>query len=227
MTKHSPAQSKENNKIEIFGPSFSNFVRSIMLLCEEKNIEYTTGLNFAGETIDFKSEQHYQLHPFGKLPVIKHNSLILSETSSICRYIQTTFSENSVSLFSAEQSARIDAFSAIISIYIDKALVRDYLLEFAFPKGEQGEVRLDAVEAMKKPAREALQVIENELLQGDTLNNQNLSIADVLVAPMLHYLSTLPSSFNLITEFPQAQAYLLDLMKRASFKKVLLPSKHW
>jgi glutathione S-transferase len=227
MTKHSDIKLQEDNKIEIFGPDFSNFVRSIMLLCEENNIEYTTGLNFAGETVEFKSEQHFKLHPFGKLPIIKHQTLILSETASICRYIQSTFSDNSTALFSPQQSARIDAFSAIISIYLDKALVRDYLLEFAFPKGEKGEVRFDVVKEMQKPAREALMIIENELSQSDTLNNKHLSVADVLLVPILHYVSVLPSPFNLTTEFPNTQAYLLGLMKREHFSKVLVAPQNW
>ncbi|MDG1753000.1 MAG: glutathione S-transferase family protein [Thalassotalea sp.] len=227
MTKHFDTQSQENRQIEIFGPSFSNFVRSIMLLCEEKNIEYTTGLNFAGETIDFKSEQHFNLHPFGKFPIIKHQTLILSETASICRYIQSTFVDNASALFSPQQSARIDAFSAIISIYIDKALVRDYLLEFAFPKGDKGEVRFDVVKEMQKPALEALMSIENELTHSDTLNNEHLSIADVLIAPILHYVSVLPSPFNLVVDFPNIQDYLLRLMRRESFKKVLVAPRNW
>lgn len=225
MSKHS--QDHTNEKVEVFGPGFSNFVRSIMLLCEENAIEYTTGFTLSGQTIDFKSEQHFKLHPFGKLPVFKHQSLILTETASICRYIQTTFLEQSSLLFSPQQSARIDAFSAIISIYIDKALVRDYLLEFAFPKGEKGEVRLKRVHEMETPAREALKVIEQELMQGDTLNNEQISIADVLVAPMLHYLSNLPSPFNLLVEFPCINEYLQRLMKRDSFKKVLIAPKNW
>lgn len=227
MTNHSPANSQEHKQVEIFGPSFSSFVRSLMLLCEENNIEYTTGFDFAGETIEFKSEQHFKLHPFGKFPVIKHQGLVLTETASICRYIESTFIDNSKTHFSPLHSARIDAFSAMVSIYIDKALVRDYLLEFAFPKGEQGEVRIDVVKDMQKPAREALMVIENELLQGDTLNNEHLSIADVLVAPMLHYISALPTPFNLIGEFPKISKYLQRLMGRDSFKKVLVAPQNW
>lgn len=216
-----------NKQVEIFGPSFSNFVRSIMLLCEEYEIEYTTGLEFSGETVEFKSEQHLQLHPYGKLPVLKHGELILTETASICRYIQTTFDGHLPSKFPIHQLARIDAFSAIVSIYIDKALIRDYLLEFAFPKGEAGEVRLDVAKEMQGAARVALSVIEGELLQGDALNNIHLSVADVLIAPMLHYISTLPASFNLLTEFPHTNQYLSQLMMRDSFNKVLVSKKKW
>jgi glutathione S-transferase len=227
MTNQASAETKALNRVEIFGPSFSNFVRSIMLLCEEYDIEYCTGLNFGGEVVELKSEQHFKLHPFGKFPVIKHQGVILAETASICRYLQATFLPDPLKHFSAHQMARIDAFSAIISIYIDKALVRDYLLEFAFPKGEQGNVRLDVVESMQPQAREALEIIASEIKHSDTLNNEQLSIADALVAPMLHYLSTLPAPFNLIDDFPIAYNYLSSLMARENVNKVLIAPKNW
>ena len=227
MTTQASSETQAFKKIEIFGPSFSSFVRSIMLLCEEYDIEYCTGLNFAGEVVEFKSEQHFTLHPFGKFPVIKHQALILSETASICRYLQATFLPDSSRYFSAHQMARIDAFSAIISIYLDKALVRDYLLEFAFPKGEQGNVRLDVIESMQPLAREALAIIENEIQHSDTLNNDKFSIADALLAPILHYLSNLPAPFNLIDDFPIAHNYLISLMARENVNKVLIAPKNW
>lgn len=227
MNQHSQAPSIDNKQIEIFGPSFSNFVRSIMLLCEEYQLDYCTGLQFSGELVELKSEQHFKLHPYGKFPIIKHQGLILCETASICRYLQATFMPKVSTCFSAHQMARIDAFSAIISIYLDKALVRDYLLEFAFPKGEQGKVRLDVVQSMQQPALDALSIIENELEHSDTLNNEQLSIADALIAPILHYLSTLPEPFNLIDRYPLIVKYLSALMVRENSKKVLTAPKNW
>ncbi|MDO6447481.1 glutathione S-transferase family protein [Colwellia sp. 1_MG-2023] len=227
MTSQASAEIKAFNKVEIYGPSFSNFVRSIMVLCEEYQIDYCTGLNFAGEMVELKSEQHFKLHPYGKFPIVKHQTFILCETASICRYIQTTFMPKSSLNFTTHQMARIDAFSAIISIYLDKALIRDYLLEFVFPKGDQGNVRLDVVESRQQAAREALVIIENELQQSDTLNNEQLSIADVLLAPILHYLSGLPAPFNLIHDSLTVRNYLNSLMARESVNKILIAPKNW
>ena len=57
-------------QVHIYGPSFSNFVQTVMLACEENDINYTTGFEIDGKDIVFKSEQHFSLHPFGKLPVL-------------------------------------------------------------------------------------------------------------------------------------------------------------
>lgn len=209
------------HSLQIYGPSFSNFVRTVMLICEENNVAYSTGFEFDGNTVEFKSKQHQALHPYCKLPIVKHGDFTLSETASICRYIQTTFSSNTTDC-SIEKTATIDAFSAIVSIYIDKAIIRDYVIEFAFPKGENGEVRLDVAKEAQPAVRQALTAIDNELCLGNILNGSNLTIADALLAPMLHYISTLPVGFNLLSEFPQVNEYLINLMTRPSCSKVLI-----
>jgi len=202
-----------NVDIQIYGPTFSNFVRSVMLICEENKISYTVGFKLDGEELTFKSEEHFDIHPYKKLPVIKHNSLILSETSSICRYLLNTFANEEVASQSYEKQAKIDAFSAIISLYIDKAIIRDYLLEFAFPKGENGEVRIDVAKNAQPAAIAALQIVEAELERGEILNGDKMTTADALLAPMLHYLYTMPSVSNLLADFPKLISYLEKLMK--------------
>jgi glutathione S-transferase len=211
-----------NNSVEIYGPNFSNFVRSVMLVCEENKIYYTTGLEINGEKIEYKSDAHYQLHPFGKFPVLVHDELILPETASICRYLQSIFDEDAEGDFSIQQLASIDAFSALISINIDKAIMRDYLLEFAFPKGENGMVRFDKINEAQPEVRKALKAVESELVSGQSLDNARLSLADILLAPMLHYLTTLPATYNLLNEFKLVNQYFNRLMKIPSFKKVLV-----
>jgi len=213
--------------LKIYGPSFSNFVRTIMLICEERGLDYQTGFNCTGEQIEFKSAAHLALHPYGKFPILFHGELVLPETASICRYIINLENSQSEKELSPKQVARIDAFGAITSIYLDKAIMRDYILEFAFPKGEAGKVRLEVAIAAQTEVRKALQVVNSELLQGETLlaakiAGHSLTLADALIAPMLHYISTLPASFNLLSEFPDLEKYLAKLMKRESCKKILV-----
>ena len=137
-----------NKPVHIYGPSFSNFVRTVMLVCEEKKISYTVGYEVNGTEIASKSDEHLNLHPFGKLPALITDDLILPETASICRYLDMHFNEHSeiqLQPKNPEEKAYHDSLCAIISIDIDKALMRDYLLEFAFPKGEDGNIRFEKV----------------------------------------------------------------------------------
>lgn len=209
--------------VHIYGPKFSNFVRTVMLVCEEKQIAYTVGFKVDGSEITFKGEQHLNWHPFGKIPVLleskPHINLTLAETASICRYLDT---DKQLQPSDSQDYAKHDALCALISIDIDKVLVREYLLEFAFPKGENKSVRFDVIKKVQPKAAATLAIIEKLLNEETALTSQKFTIADALLAPMLHYISGLPAGFNLIADYPKVEQYLTDLMTRKSCQKILI-----
>ena len=212
--------------VHIYGPSFSNFVRTVMLVCEEKHIAYTVGFEVDGRNVAYKGEQHLNWHPFGKIPVLLESKpqveLALPETASICRYLDA---DKQLQPNHSQDYARHDALCALISIDIDKVLVRDYLLEFAFPKGENNSIRFDVVKAVQPKAAATLAIIEKILNEETALTSQAFTIADALLAPMLHYISCLPAGFNLIADYPKVEQYLADLMTRPSCQKILTAKK--
>jgi glutathione S-transferase len=213
----------QNNSVHIYGETMSNFVRTVMLVCEYKAIPYTYGFNLDEQKVAFKSEQHIALHPYGKIPVLIDQDFALAETSSICRYLDNNFIGAKVQFQHAKQAAYHDAFCAIASIDIDKAILRDFLVEFAFPKGANGTVRMDVVKAAIPGVHNALTVIDNELASNNmVINGDQFSIADALLAPMLHYINTVTGDFKILEAHPQVQAYLTKLLTHECCKKVLL-----
>ncbi len=77
-----------------------------------------------------------------------------------------------------------------IDIDIDKAIVRDYLMEYFFPKGDNGIIRFKILNKVKPQVSNALIAISTLLKQKNVvLAGKQLNIADALLAPMLHYLS--------------------------------------
>jgi glutathione S-transferase len=212
--------------VHIYGSTLSNFVRTVMLVCEEKQIAYTVGFEVDGSEVAFKSEQHLNWHPFGKFPVLLenklHGELALAETASICRYLDT---DKQLQPSNSQDYAKHDALCALISIDIDQILVREYLLEFAFPKGENNSIRFDVVKEVQPKALTTLAIIEKTLTEDTTLSSAEFTIADALMAPILHYISCLPTAFNLLADFPKVEQYLADLMTRPSCQKVLLAKK--
>jgi glutathione S-transferase len=212
--------------VHIYGPTFSNFVRTVMLVCEEKQIDYTVGFEVDGSEVTFKGEQHRNWHPFGKIPVLLESKLetelALAETASICRYLDT---DKKLQPSNSQDYAKHDALCAIISIDIDKVLVREYLLEFAFPKGENKSIRFDIVKEVQPKAAATLAIIEKMLNEDTALSSQEFTIADALLAPMLHYISNLPAGFNLIVDYPKVEQYLANLMTRPSCQKILIAKK--
>lgn len=203
----------------IYGPTFSNFVRSVMIVCEENKLAYTVGTSLNGQEVKFKGADHLKMHPFGKIPVLIQDDFTLAETASICRYLDK---DNQLQPSKYSDFAQHDALCAHISIDIDKVLVREYLLEFAFPKGEANSVRLDVVDKIKPKAVATLASIDKLLRDDLTLAGMEFSIADALLAPMLHYISCLPAPYNVLNNFPRLSQYLGKLMKRSSCQKTLI-----
>lgn len=206
--------------VYIFGPAFSSFVRSVMLCCEEKGIAYRHGMSPKGQSIAFKSPEHLAIHPYGKVPALLHDDKVLFETSTICRYLDASFKGPALQPDSILERAQVDECCAEISTYIDQALIRDLVLEFAFPKGPEGQIRQDRIEKTLPAARQALRRLSVLLDKHPFICGQNYTMADALLTPMLDYVELLPIGKELIGT-GYLQAYLNRMRARPSGLNVL------
>ena len=64
----------------VYGFPVSTYVRSARLILEEKAVPYRN------EPVDFTQPDYRKLHPWAKIPVLRHGELVLYETSAILRY---------------------------------------------------------------------------------------------------------------------------------------------
>jgi len=208
--------------VHIVGMQFSSFVRSVQLCCEEKGIAYTIGPEVNGQLMNPGSTELLTLHPFGKIPVLVHGDRHLIETPSICRYLDAAFAGPALQPKDLWLRAQVDQWSAMLALYIDHAIVRRYLLEFVFPKGEAGAIRQEVVDAAKPEMTRVLKLLDEQLAEGDYLVGDTFSIADAIAAPMLDYLSGLPAAEGFLVDLPRLVAYVARLRKRPSAGKVLV-----
>jgi len=219
-----------SDPVHIFGLPFSSFVRSVMLCCEEinreennneSNLKYTVGLSMADKTIELKSEEHFELHPFGKYPVLIDGSNKIFETASICRYLDEKFGNSLLQSTELNEKTTIDQWSAAIASYVDKTLVRDYLLEFAFPRGKEGRIRMEVIAEVEPQVVNILEKLELLLADKEFICSKQYSIADALLLPILDYLFFLPVSDKLFNSTPALKSYIQRMQKRPSSIKVL------
>ncbi|MFC0336280.1 glutathione S-transferase [Kushneria avicenniae] len=213
------------SQIHIFGPQFITFVRSVQLCCEEKGIPYTVGTCVSGEDIAFRGTQHLEWHPFGKAPVLLHGERHLYETATICRYLDAMFEGPALQPEDPWQRAQVDQWAATLSLYIDQVLVRDYLLEFAFPKGEGDTVRMERIKEVEPEVKRMLALLEAQLEGSEYLVTDAFTIADAIAAPMIDYVFNLPVAASMTAEAPLLKAYLQRLRERRSAKGVLIDAK--
>ncbi|MFO1367999.1 MAG: glutathione S-transferase family protein [Marinagarivorans sp.] len=207
--------------VHIIGVPFSNLVRSVLLCCEEKNIPYSLGMQYHNEPIALKSRELIALNPMGKIPVLIQDDFCLSETQSIMRYLDAQFPTVPLQGTNNRERALIDQWCAVFNHQTDLIFVRNYLLEWAFPKGENGQVRQEVI-ALATPAVEAhLGLLSASLGNKTYWVGEALSLADLLLLPMLDYLLGLPVGPQLFAQAENLSRYTQRLRQRPSSSKIL------
>lgn len=208
--------------VHILGPSFSNFVRSVMLTCEEKDISYSVGVEHEGRHYEIRSPELRALNPFDKVPVLFHGERVLYESAAICRYLDATFPGPALQPEDPWQRAQVDQWCSALAVQVDQAIVRRYLLEFIMPRIMGGEVDEARVRAAEPGVARVLAILEGQLRDDGYLVGDTFTLADALAAPMLDYVVDMPPARALVSEVPRVQAYVARLRARESGQRVLV-----
>src|SRR5262245_1882390 len=72
-------------EIIIYGVPQSSYVRTVLFTCGEKSVPHRL------EPIQLHSDAHLALHPWRRVPIMRHGDVQLFETSAIVRYIDEAF----------------------------------------------------------------------------------------------------------------------------------------
>src|SRR5215468_1337934 len=72
-------------ELQIIGGPQSNYVRVARIACAEKGVPYTL-VPAMPHTPEVDA-----IHPFGKIPLMRHGDVTLSESRAICAYIDRLF----------------------------------------------------------------------------------------------------------------------------------------
>ncbi len=78
-------------KPEIIGSIKSTYTRVVCMVCEEKGIEYVL------TEMPLRAPEILAIHPFGKMPVLRHGDVELFESKAIATYLDEAFRRRSSS----------------------------------------------------------------------------------------------------------------------------------
>ena len=170
--------------LEVYWGSGSPYAWRVLLALEVKQIPYESKrLSFTDE--DLKSDEYLAISPRGKVPAIRDGSVTVHESIAILRYLEDLKTEPV--LFGNDPAERSKVWCAIMEImnYIEPNLL-DYARTIFY--GELAEKKHIAI-----AAREAIEtefVYLNKSLQDkDYLASENLSAADLVLYPVIPFLS--------------------------------------
>ena len=194
----------------------SPFGRAVLATLIEKGGSYRLSPVSPGT---LRSDAHLALHPFGRVPVLEHDGFTLYETQAMLRYIDRVLPNPALTPADPKEAARMDQVMNISDWYLFQGVTS--VIGFQRIVGPR-LLGLTPDEAAIEAAMPKAHVVFNELsrLLGTKacLAANNMTLADLLVAPMLDFLSATPEWTKLTEACPNLVAWFDRMNARASFK---------
>lgn len=194
----------------------SPYARAVLATLEEKRVDYRLSpLAPAG----IKSEPHLSRHPFGRMPAVEHDGFRLYETQAILRYIDRIFPGPSLTPADPKAAARIDQVMNINDWYLFQGVANVIVFHRVIGPRLLGVAPDEAAIAAAMPQA---YVVFGEFAQ--LLGSQpcfagdQLSLADLMVAPQLDFFAGTPEWAPLTANKPNLLAWLDRMNRRASMQ---------
>ena len=93
------------------------------------------------------------IHPFGKLPVMRHGDFTLYVFKAIATYLDCGFPGPALMPSDARLAAVAEQWISLVNTALDSTLVRTYIYHYIFPKSADGKPDKPAIEAMAPSMR--------------------------------------------------------------------------
>ncbi|MBS0363939.1 MAG: glutathione S-transferase family protein [Proteobacteria bacterium] len=198
----------------------SPYVRTPLLVCEEKGVSYTLAAMAFG-TGAHKAPEHLARHPFGRIPAMEHGDFRLYETQAIARYIDRAFDGPALTPADPKAAARMDQVLNIVDWYvmpsITSAIGFNRVIKpiFGMPADD------DAVAAAIEPARTCVKALEDILGGKAYFAGDRVSLADLSAVSHLDFLATTPEGADMMAGSPLL-GWLERMAERPSVAKTTM-----
>jgi glutathione S-transferase len=198
----------------------SPFMRSVLVALEEKRAPYRVEALAPGAT---RTPEYRRMHPFGRVPAIRHGDFLLYETQAILRYIDATFPGRALQPREPQAIGRMSQVIGINDWYLFPKVARVIVFErivgpvlFAKTPDEA------AIAAALPDAQLCLGELDRLLGDQSYLAGDEFSLADVLLAPQVYYLAATPEGASILAG-TALRAWLDRVGERPSMQATLPP----
>lgn len=192
----------------LYGLEISVYTRIARLVALEK------GVDLAFEAVDPFAEGglpdwYRALHPFGKVPALKHGEVVFCETAAIARYLDEAFDGPALQPADPAGRARMTQIAGIVDAYGYRPMVWGLFV------ARRHETAPDVSQALAD-SRRALGALE-ALCAGPWLLGEAATLADCHLAPVVAYLTVEPEGREALAERPKLAAWWQRAQARAGW----------
>jgi glutathione S-transferase len=174
------------------------------IVLTHKEVAYT----FHNLETEMGLPSHLALHPFDRVPILRHGDFAVYETAAIVAYVDEAFAPGRLTPAEPQQRARMNQWISAVNGYYYPYLIyhvsheRNVFPQLGIPSDE-------AVVAHAMPKVEVcLQVLERELSRSEEfLLGSQLSLADFFMLPIIHGFGFSPEAQVMYPNFPSICAW--------------------
>jgi glutathione S-transferase len=197
--------------LEIIGVPQSNYVWVVRMVCEEKGVPYEHKA-VRPHTADVDA-----VHPFGKIPVMRHGDVELCESKAIATYIDRVFGGPKVIPEDPAKAAMVEQWVSLGNVEFDKLMIRQYVVGYAFPK-EPRKPDMGAIKAAAEKMKPQIAVLDRAVSKTGYLAGDAFTLADINILPMLFYVNRFEEGKALLGATKNLSAYMEHHFARPSFQ---------
>jgi len=202
---------------EIIGSIRSTYTRTACMVCAEKAIEYVLT-----ET-PLRAPEILAIHPFGKMPVLRHGDLELFESKAIATYLDRSFPAPYVFPSDPRLAALTEQWDSLVNTVMDRTLIRTYLFAYIAPGTADGGPDRAAIDAVLPALREQIGVLDKAVAKSGYLVGDQFTFADINLLPILYRVGQFPEGAEALAAATHLAGYYDRHAARSSFRRTTPP----
>jgi glutathione S-transferase len=206
----------------VYGPARSTHVWSARLALAEKGVTHElVEVPFGAQ----HEEPHLSRQPFAKVPAFEHDGFALYETQAIMRYVDERFAGTPLQPEDVHEWSRMNQIIGIVDAYAGPSIAGTILFNrMLVPRFLGGTPDEPAIAAALPRTRLCLSEIDRLMEDHRFLASDHVSLADLMVVPLLYYFSNVPDGQAPMAEHPKLQNWIRHMETRQSFQVTKPPS---
>ena len=204
--------------ITLLGDARSTYTRTVRMGLAEKGVAY------ALQSCGPHTPELLEVNPFGRIPAFRDGEFSLFETSAILRYVEECFDGPSLLPGNIADRARCEQWVSATNAYLYDTMVRRFVLQYVFPRGEGGQPDGGVIATAVKEMPAQLAALDRACERSDFLAGTSVSMADLFVAPILAYVERMPGGAAQLAAAPALMRSQGKVRERASFTSTQPPA---
>lgn len=204
-------------KPEVIGSSRSTYTRVVLMVCEEKGIEYTLT-----ETAIFAPEL-FTVHPLGKMPALRHGDVCLFESKAIATYLDRVF--DGPEMFPSEPlpASLTEQWVSFVNTAVDRTFIRTYLYEYLAARRDRRQPDRNVIDSVLPDLHRQIAILDTAVKTTGFLVANRFTFADINLMPILHRLAQAPEGNDALAQALHLSKYYEQHAQRNSFQRTRPP----